>query len=272
MHRGMLRRAVLCALAALLAFLAAACAEGGTAKWPAEPSGKYKSSGKLRVDASGMSEGYFLASVSAKTGKKLKLRVTKAKETLTYDLKGDTDFEVFPLQLGSGKYDITLYENISGKKYSSAGKVSLSVKLDDENGAFLYPNQYVKYTALSAAVDRAKELCAGKSEEEAFRAVCGFMKSGFMYDYIKALSVKAGDLPDIDGCYDKRMGICQDLAAVMCCMLRTQGIHARLMIGYADKSYHAWTLTCVNGEDVFFDPTAAINAISAKVYTVERYY
>ena len=29
--------------------------------------------------------------------------------------------------------------------------------------------------------------------------------------------------------------VCQDLAAIMCCMLRTQGLPARLVIGYADK-------------------------------------
>ena len=46
----------------------------------------------------------------------------------------------------------------------------------------------------------------------------------FSYDYIKAINIKAGMLPDIPGTWDKRMGVCQDLAAIMCCMLRTQGI------------------------------------------------
>ena len=69
------------------------------------------------------------------------------------------------------------------------------------------------------------------------------------------------------------MGVCQDLSAIMACKLRTQGIPCKLMIGYADKQYHAWTVSIINGEEVFYDPTAALNAISkVKEYTLERFY
>ena len=241
------------------------------ARWPAQP-GKGKSSGKLVVDSTHTDEGYIWASLSKKSKKRFKLRIVKGGTTLTYDLNGNAEYELFPLQLGSGKYVATLYENVSGKKYTQAGKVTLDVKLSREDVPFLYPNQYVNYSILSAAVAKADELCAGKGEQEAYQAVCDFMKSTFVYDFIKAVTVKAGTLPDIDGCYDKRMGICQDLSAIMCCMLRTQGIPARLIIGYADRNYHAWTMTALGGKDQFFDPTAAINAISAKDYSEERFY
>ena len=75
------------------------------------------------------------------------------------------------------------------------------------------------------------------------------------------------------GSYEKKMGVCQDLSAIMCCMLRTQGIPCRLIIGYADKNYHAWTVAQVGGQEMFFDPTAALSAISPpKAYSVERFY
>ena len=45
-----------------------------------------------------------------------------------------------------------------------------------------------------------------------------------------------------------------------------------LAIGYADQYYHAWTLTVLDGQEVFFDPTAALDAIDAKNYSVERMY
>ena len=44
------------------------------------------------------------------------------------------------------------------------------------------------------------------------------------------------------------------------------------MIGYADKYYHAWTVALVDGQEVFFDPTVAINALQASKYTIERFY
>ncbi|MBQ6517523.1 MAG: hypothetical protein IJI14_02315 [Anaerolineaceae bacterium] len=243
------------------------------AKWPADPGSQIKTSGKLRADLSNAQEGYFLASITSPSNHKMKMRVQKGDVTLTYDLNQKGDYEVFPLQLGSGHYDILLYENVSGKKYSQAGYLGLDVTLSREDAAFYYPNQYVDYDLVSKAVAKADELCAGKSSLEIYEILCDFMKNTFVYDYVKAATVKAGQLPDIDGSYDKKMGVCQDLSAIFCCMLRTQGIPARLIIGYADKQYHAWTVTEINGKEYFFDPTAALNAISSvKDYSVERYY
>lgn len=272
----MRKRILLCGLAAIMLTALTAWLPGGAAaeaKWPSGSKNGVKYDEKLKIDVTNSSEGYFMAAVTSKTKKKLKLRVVMSGETLTYDLNGNGDFEVFPFQLGSGKYNITLYQNVEGKKYSVAGAISVKVNLTREDGAFLYPNQYVNYTAASAAVGKADSLCAGKNEKDSYEEIKKFMTTSFMYDYIKSVTVKAGTLPDIDGCYEKKMGVCQDLSAIMVCMLRTQGIPARLIIGYADKNYHAWTVTEINGKEVFFDPTAALNAISKPLsYSVERYY
>ncbi|MBQ9264367.1 MAG: transglutaminase family protein [Clostridia bacterium] len=273
----MKRRVLLCLMLALLVTAAGAvwgtAAMGASAKWPVASGKSVKKNGKLKVDASNINQGYFMASLQKKSSKKMKLRVVKGKESLTYDLNGKGDYEVFPFQYGSGKYEISLWENVSGKKYSAAGKVTLTVKLKDDSFPFLYPNQYVDYTKASEAVKKAGELCEGKKTADAYKAVQDFMTNSFVYDYVKAVTVKAGVLPDIDGTYKKKMGVCQDLSAIMVCMLRTQGIPAKLVIGYVDKNYHAWTTATVNGKEIFFDPTAALNAISApKDYSTERYY
>ncbi len=119
----------------------------------------------------------------------------------------------------------------------------------------------------------ADELCADKSSREAFEAIRGFVETQFVYDYVKSVTVSPGELPDISGCFEKKMGICQDLSAMIVAMLRSQGIPSRLMIGYADANYHAWTLTNIDGEEFFYDPTAAMDAIAEPgVYSVERYY
>ena len=259
-------------LIALWAFSAHALADSAGAVWP-EPGKTTKTGGKLVVDASHMDEGYILCRVKKANKHKLKLRITMGKETLTYDLNGKGEDEVFPLQLGSGKYGVALFENVSGKKYSQAGKVSLSVKLVREDAAYLAPNQYVHYLRGYDAVAKSDELCAGLDELHSYEAVCGFMKSSFVYDYIRAATITAGMLPDIEGAYAKKMGICQDLAAITCCMLRVAGIPARMVIGYADRQYHAWTVTEIGGKEHFFDPTAAISALGkVKSYTVERMY
>ena len=243
------------------------------AKWPAEPV-KLQTSGKLVADLSTAQDGYFQAALTAPSKNKMKLRVQKGQTTLTYDMDLKGKYDIIPLQLGSGHYDILLYENVSGKKYSQAGYLGLDVKLSQEDAAFYYPNQYVNYTILSEAVKKADELCKGTNDPlKKYEILRDFMTKSFLYDYVKAVTVQPGTLPDIDGCYAKKMGVCQDLSAIFACMLRTQGIPCRLIIGYADKQYHAWTTTEINGKEYFFDPTAALNAINkVKDYSVERYY
>ncbi len=254
------------ALAACLVFASE------NAKWPSQGKDVVRDS-KLKVDRSNIKEGYFYACSASKTSKKLKLRVVKGDTTLTYNLNGDCDMEVFPLQLGDGSYKVALYENISGKSYSSAGTVYLQVKLTNQNSPFVYPNQYVNYDESFELVDKADSLCKSMTERQAFDAVCKYMKTNYGYDYVKAATIKPGQMPDIPGCYKKKMGICQDLSAVMVAMLRSQGIPAKLMIGYAGKNYHAWVVGVVDGKEEFYDPTAQLGAIKKNVtYTVERFY
>ena len=234
---------------------------------------KTKKNGSLVIDYTHMDQGYVMVK-SQKGKKKLKVRVKSGDATLTYDLNNNGEYEVFPLQYGNGKYTFSLFKNVSGKKYSEEGKISLTADMPDENRAFLYPNQYVNYTPKTPAVVEAGKICDGMTDQsKIYKTVCDYMKGHFAYDYIKSVSVKAGQLPQIDDAWNKHMGICQDLSAIMVAMLRSQGVPARLMIGTLNAStYHAWVTAVVNGEEQFFDPTAALNAVSNGTYTVERYY
>jgi hypothetical protein len=240
-----------------------------------EATGKaVKKDGKMTVDCSNMTEGYIMVKGKA-SKKRLKVQIATSGAKLNYDLNSEGEYEVFPLQFGSGKYQVSLFENASGKKYSKEGSVKLSVKMENELSCFLYPNQYVCYDDKTACVVYAQELCKGMTDQaEIFKTVCTYVTSNFVYDFIKSVTVKAGQLPQIDECWDNRMGICQDLSAMTCAMLRSQGIPARLMIGtVGSNTYHAWVVAVVNGEEKFFDPTAELNASSkTETYTTERYY
>ena len=243
---------------------------GAAALWPESSGEVVQSDGKLVIDASHSDQGYIMCCVSSPTDHRLKVRMTYSNSAqLDYDLDNTGNYVVFPLQLGSGNYDFALYENVSGTKYSAEGKVSLSVQLANEYAAFLVPNQYVDYVQTTNAVLKSDELA---SQGDIYQTVCDFMTNEFSYDFVRAKTISPGMLPEIDGCFDARAGICQDLSAVMVCMLRVQGIPAKLMIGYADKYYHAWTVALVDGQEIFFDPTAAIGCLNAKKYQIERFY
>ena len=255
---------ILCWLVAVLAFATLA-----NCVWPSADGTKvYKDSG-LVVDASHSEDGYIMVK-GPKSSKKLKLRIMMGGETMTYDINGDGEYETYPLQLGNGSYSVALYKNTSGKKYSQAGKVTFQVKLASEYAAYLCPNQYVNYTEDSAAVALAEEICEGLTgQREKYEAIRAYIKKHFVYDFIRAIQVQSGAMPDMDYVLENKMGICQDLAALACCMLRVEGVPAQFTIGYAGKSYHAWVVVYIDGQAELYDPTVDCNGISKDLeYTV----
>ena len=256
----------------LLLGVAAGHASSMDAVWPESSGVDVQSDGNLVIDDSNMDKGYIMVRAAEPSSHALKVTVSRDQWQLVYDLNSEGEYEVFPLQQGSGPYEVALFENVKGNKYASGGKVVLNAQLSDENAAYLVPNQYVSYELWTSAVQKSDEICAGMAPEQAVQAVEEFMASEFAYDFVRAKTIAAGEKPDIDYCYDNRMGICQDLAAVTACMLRVQGVPTRLVIGYADKYYHAWNTVLVNGEEQFFDPTNAVGAIDAKNYQTERMY
>lgn len=274
MHANRRRRAAACMLLFYICCMSlAAFALYSGLHWPVAGGEKQYSKGNLQVDASNAGLGYIM--VRGKAGSsRLKMRISRGEEVLTYDLNNLGEFETFPLQLGSGGYTVSLFKNIQGNKYSKEGSVQFSVDMADENGCYLYPNQYVNYTEDSPAVALSMQICEGLSgDREKLEAIRKYIKEHFLYDFVKAATVPAGALPDIDGCMEKRMGICQDLTALAACLLRVQGIPAKLVIGYADRNYHAWNSALIDGEYISFDITADLKGISGDVvYTVERCY
>ena len=253
---------------ALLAISVAALCAGGSGSGK-----KTKSDGSLTINIEHASEGYIEA-CGEETSKRLRLRVTKDDEMLTYDLNGEGEYETFPLQFGSGKYTFTLYRNTSGSRYSQEGRVTVKAELESEDAPFLCPNQYVNYETGSELETAALTLCKTlNTQQEKYEAVCNYVTTQFAYDYITAVTNKPGQLPDVEKCFSRRMGVCQDLSAVTVSMLRVVGVPAKLVIGYADENYHAWVTAWFDGEEVLFDPTVELQGMGRpKSYTVERYY
>ena len=277
MFAGMTRKRRLCMLVGLILVLCAEIAALAAVLMPEEgPANKLQKDGELVVDSSHSAEGYILVKVNKKTNKRLKVRISADGNDLNYDLNSDGNYEVFPLQFGRVNYTVRIFRNVEGKKYAQAGQVNVSPReMEDELRCFLYPNQYVNYTEETECVKIAGKLCKDITEQaKIYKTVCSYVVSNFAYDYIKSVTVKAGQLPDIDYCWKNKMGICQDLSAMTCAMLRSQGVPARLMIGVLGSGTpHAWVVAVVDGKEVFFDPTAELESGSKKhTYTTERWY
>lgn len=204
----------------------------------------------VRIDVSNASEGYLVAHYTGECPK-VKLQITGEDEiTYTYDMKvnGGAD-EVFPFSSGSGHYKIGVYENIENTQYATAYSGEIDVKLRDVFLPFLYPNQYVAFTASDEAIKKGEEMALSADEDlDVVSNVYNYIVANVTYDHEEAETVQSGYLPDIDEVLSSGKGICLDYACLMAAILRSQRIPTRVEVGYAGNAYHAWISTYI--EDI----------------------
>lgn len=197
----------------------------------------------LIVDDSTKNNGVIKVNTTEKTKTKIKIGVTKNNTTLYYDLI-NPPIQI-PLQLGAGTYTISLYINIAGTRYKQNGEIFINAKKIDSNAYMLTSNQYIE-------CEKAKDFA--DKIGNTFQDVRNYLKRYCIYDFIKAINITKGQLPDITTCINTRKGICQDFAALATAILRLKGIPARMVVGTADKRIHAWVeVNFVNSVNSFFE-------------------
>lgn len=211
---------------------------------PAAPGTTVLLSDNAAIDVSNASQGYICASYSGDCPK-VKLQITgEDAVTYTYDMHGGQEY--FPLSAGSGTYTVGVYENITANQYSVNLSETIDVTIADEFGAFLYPNQYCMFDSASTAVKKAADLAYfADTDLDVITNIYNYVIKTIAYDYDMAENIQSGYVCDVDEALARGRGICLDYAAVMTCMLRSQGIPTRLEVGYAGSAYHAWISTYI---------------------------
>lgn len=193
------------------------------------------------IDASNASDGYIMIHYKGNSKKEKAQIVYPDGRAYLYTLQGG--YEVFPLTGGDGNYTISILEYVYEKEYKIILTAGISVQLNNELSPFLYPNQYVNFSSENKAVQKAEELSLYcENEVQIIDSIYQFIIYQIQYDFEKAKKVHINYLPDIELILHEKKGICFDYAALMCAMLRSQGIPAKLEIGYSGSSYHAWVL------------------------------
>ena len=88
-------------------------------------------------------------------------------------------------------------------------------------------------------------------------AVYGYLVSSIKYDNAKIDTLAPGYLPSIEDTFSSGRGICYDFAALFASMLRSQGVPAKLVMGYTPNAvgYHAWNEVYVDGKWIVVDIT-----------------
>jgi len=209
---------------------------------PTAPGINVEENDRASVDYSNAQDGYVIIEFIDSTDKPLKVLLTAPHgEEYHYSLSGSGRKEIIPLTEGDGEYEIGIYEHIGGSDYKGVLKVAIDVKLRDELMPFIHPNQFVNYSKDSELVGLAAELTKNaKNTEDKIKSIYEYVVDNFTYDYDLAATVQSGYIPNLDEVLNRKEGICFDYSALVTAMLRSQGIPARLEIGYHGEEYHAW--------------------------------
>lgn len=121
------------------------------------------------------------------------------------------------------------------------------------------------------SAEKAMALCKGiRSMQQRYEIITQYVDNHIVYDYIRAAVIpKRNGLPDVAQCWNRKMGICLDIAAMTAGMLRAVSIPASLVIGLADGHRHAWVEARVDGKRYLYDHES--NG-KVKSYKRERMY
>ena len=248
-------------------------------------------SGDCSIDVSNIEDGYFMANYTGEqTGNSTDIKVTVVtsqhradnQEQYRYNLRQDGEYEAFPLSDGDDYYLIQVNKRTDGNRYAILLSVEIDVVLEDEFGPFLVPSQYVNYDKNSTALKFAREISGeATSPLEKVDAVYAYITKNIDYDTEFAEHVLTQDpygyLPDIDETLRTGKGICFDYSAITAAMLRSMGIPAKMVHGWAGTVYHAWIMVYTedtgwigviefNGSDwIRMDPTFASSGDSQQL-------
>ena len=121
---------------------------------------------------------------------------------------------------------------------------------------FLVPGKYCRWSPDSKLARQAKRL-ARHAARDTISEVYRYVATMFSYDTEKAERLRGtrGYVPDPEVTYEARSGICFDKASLMCAMLRSLGIPAKLVIGTIDGASHAWVSAFDGNAWLRCDPT-----------------
>ena len=202
---------------------------------------------------------------------KHKLQVLKGDQHVDYNLKADGSVEDFSLQFGSGDYTARILQNESGSNYFEVDTKSFSVSLSSDTIPFLNAVQNVRWNAAMTPIKEVRRIIApalarasdDDLPRECTRDLYDYICMHIKYDNDKTQNVDYDYVPDIEETYATEKGICYDYASLFASMLRSIGIPAKLVKGYANANptvYHAWNEVYLDGSWHVIDTTLDASA------------
>lgn len=195
------------------------------------------------------SEGYITIDVTMDITKKARAVLSSDNKESTFELPA-THASVLPLTSGSGKYDVTVYNQDDNDEYQEVLSTSFQADLTDETVPYLQANAYVYYEYGDDVQFIAEELSA---EADSVEAALGQFEN-YVTTELTFEPVITSDVPMIDQALKTKKASNIDAVAVFTAMCRTQNIPCRMHIGeFNNNTPRAWAEAFVDGQWVRYD-------------------
>jgi len=214
---------------------------------------------KFIIDTSKARQG--IVEVKGDPGDKI-VRVTVEKEATNERyvyLLSATNQNIFPLQMGDGRYKITVLENIVRNEFMKVATKTVDVSGINELKLFTRSIQLVDFASSEIAIPSIHDMVAeAETNEEKLSIVYEFIINNIDYDFEMGQELPFDYHPVLDRTYVTKKGICFDYASLLAGALRSKGIPAKLQKGYSVKlpgQFHAWNEIFIGGEWFSVDTT-----------------
>jgi hypothetical protein len=220
------------------------------------------------IEISHINDGWINIKYEIKNNKRQKVIIQKDDTKYTYDLIEGKSSENFPLQMGEGKYSISIYENTESNKYRLLSRNNVFVNNENPYTAFLASVQTVGWDSSMPVIQKVKELINDTNTTlDMITIVYKHILDEVSYDYKKMSELNTTYIPKINEIYNSKTGICYDFASLFAGMLRSIGIPAKLVKGYADNidGYHAWNEVYIKETDEWITIDTSFDAQMKKV-------
>lgn len=235
---------------------------------------QYNGEGVFDLQESYSKQGVVDLFYNAGTNKKVKLVISLGRKRYTYDMNDETKYIYFPLQMGTGAYEIEIFENVKEDKYKKVYKKKAYYEIDDDRLVYLNTIQIVDWQDDQTAIQVAEALVRNEkirryeavdgppfddsdleaiqlTDLEKIETIYLYVVHNIRYDYSKPSRLTSDYIPDIEDVFNEKEGICYDYSALLASMLRSLNIPTKLIKGYttATPAYHAWNEVYIEDEN-----------------------
>jgi len=169
----------------------------------------------------------------------------------------DNDPNYVPLQLGEGKYTISVLQQIEGTKYKPLKSESIDVGNVDTNKMFTSPSLLVYFNNAMKAIQTYGGMVKEQDTDNRIMSIYKDIVTKYSYDFDKVKNLPNDYVPVIDEIFDSKKGICYDYSVLFASVMRSNGVPTKLVMGYAPEidDYHAWNEIYMDGKWITVDTT-----------------